>query len=1035
MRAAPFATTVGLLLGLLSPSAIARAPLTVSSSTPATYEDVEKQLDQIFPYLEASQCGGWQDDTVEGKISTVTGLPGRNGVWNGAILTGVATRKDENGNRNIDDDFLWPPTTGGLTTACNPDQEQITKTIWELIPPDENPRPGEIRQKDVTYPHPKFTDPACRWRPKVNGSFQNSAPDIPLKPLDQYNPAPEYGELDQEPENRQSPPNCVNLCNLLNTYQFYDCLETDIGKTADDPPVEYTICKTWGNRYLCSDQPVNQAAGLCDIGRPNSGVFPNAQGCLGDECRCQAYGSQIPNNGCVMNPGTLVQEVPEYYSYFRLYQGKYEREKVEKEPEPDKITNEGPVACYGFYDEFDPKTHQTKKDPATGLAKDRRCVINLNVVDMYEGQKGKGEYGQSSSRKDRDPNDEQNQRKANSSASAGAYDEDVDLWYLKFTGGFSLLNEKVFSSAYNRDLTNVFLDLDKLDNAQMYATQQIDLNKALSSGSFMRAFDDTGERSVASWWQKQQSAVASIMHPPIIRMILPPGSAIGIDTDDPFLRTATAKVLKPDAKHDERIELQINADEDTLGAAIGYLERTHLLNIQEEIVPIIVPLGSATEFRAKAEAWCTWYMRQSFEQTCDNAPQDVKDLIEKLEQYATDIDRTRELRNQLAFFAAKLLKLQQSLTKPLSDWLKTNIDSYQNYLLQQKGLQTALGDRWRTIQESYETFGSKTNMPWCMNQRFTMPIYSMLDEWLPARENNGARKAYNLPNLTPPASKDIVIDLSTIGKLDGIIALPVLDPIQVRVTDFPSPPNPGEKYTIEEYPDLPPVQGILDALRTAGDSLPKPPQNPPVIPPIDLPSATPTDFANMMNTVTEIQRTVTDMNERYDLFWKSIGPLRTDDPTINDRNGIKQMKELLECFSWDDKTCQHVEMDLLERFMRIGSRPLVFLNEDYESNDVKRSFGGPCIAQDDVCTPLHPEEGGQQHFLEIIPPKSANSSANYIDTLREAGRNETLPKPVGSIPSSEYPHYGATGSALLPSFNIPLPIKLIPQSSSSSISP
>ena len=89
MRAAPFATIVGLTLGLLSQTVFARDPLKVSPSAPANYDAVKKDLDTIEPYREASQCGGWKNDTVAGKIATVSGVPGRNGVWDGAILSGM----------------------------------------------------------------------------------------------------------------------------------------------------------------------------------------------------------------------------------------------------------------------------------------------------------------------------------------------------------------------------------------------------------------------------------------------------------------------------------------------------------------------------------------------------------------------------------------------------------------------------------------------------------------------------------------------------------------------------------------------------------------------------------------------------------------------------------------------------------------------------------------------------------------------------------------------------------------------------------
>ena len=56
------------------------------------------RLDKIHPlisgnkwfklkkYLEEAQCGGWDERSASGTIATVTGVPGRNGVWNGAIV-------------------------------------------------------------------------------------------------------------------------------------------------------------------------------------------------------------------------------------------------------------------------------------------------------------------------------------------------------------------------------------------------------------------------------------------------------------------------------------------------------------------------------------------------------------------------------------------------------------------------------------------------------------------------------------------------------------------------------------------------------------------------------------------------------------------------------------------------------------------------------------------------------------------------------------------------------------------------------------
>lgn len=1021
MYAASFAMIIGCLLGFLIPAASARGGLSVSPATPANYDAIQVDLDNIPPYLEESQCGGWEDRSVEGTIATVQGVPGRNGVWNGNILSGMGMRKDENEDDDSDNDFIFPDTAKGLTTACSPNKTSIKKKVWR----PGGIFPGEIVQVDITYPHPQFADPSCRWRPKDGDNFQERAPDIPLKPLDQYDPAPTYGELNEELKDRQSPENCNNFCTMLNSYQYEDCLETitiEIPATDITPAISYAICNRWSNKYLCSDQEATNANGACNI---NTGDKANSIQCKGAECRCQENGGPTLGNQCIENPGTKMEEAPVYYSYYRFFQGSYAREAVTPEDSDDVASNNADVACYGFYDEFDPKTRQT-------IGKDRRCVINISLVDRPDTQQEKGKYGQDSNFEDHDVSDPNNQRTPYGiRRTPGNFNKDEDLWYLKLGGGFSLLNEEVFSGSYSNNLTNVFLNNETLDTAKIRATEQLEKGETFASGSTIRAFDDTGERSVASWWQMQQSAVAELLHPPIVRMILPSGWAMGIDATDPFFQTVKKKILTPFDKRNDRIEVQINAADDTLGSTLAYLERSLLLQVIEEPIPAIVPVGSATEFRGRAEAWCGWYMQKNNKQDCKDAPQKVKDLIETLETYATDIKQYRLLRSELALYASKILTLQQSVTKPITDWVIGNIDSYTQLISQQKILQEQGGQAWRQVQQKMETFGSVTNMPWCMNQRFTMPIYSLLDEWLPARTHEGNRSANELPLIETEARADIVIDLSAVAFMSGTIVLPVLQPVQVRVTDFPSPPSPNEKEgEIPDYPDLPSIAAIQEALKNASDALPKPrPSSTIAVPLITFPTMSDEVIAQKMERIFEIGNTIDEMDERYKKFWKSMSPIKADEAGQADRNGIKQMKEKLECYAWDSGTCQHVEMDLRERLMRIGSRPLVFLNEDYQSKDEERLIGGPCVPEHDVCSPVHPEEGGERHLWEMIGPRTIKNS---LEELRTSVRKATLPVPFGDIPENDFPQYGTSTSNLLPTFDVPRAIDLFPPTSSSS---
>lgn len=1039
MRYARLAASVGFALGFV-PAAFARGPLDLGDQTPQDYDQVQQAIDRIEPYLEEAQCGGWKDESVGvsdasrmTKIASVQGLPGRYHQWNGAIHSGMGTRIDENGNANKDDDFFWPEDTRGLVSSCWGGTRTEERVVWREKPGGivVDPNFPEIEQRTISFPSPYFEDPMCRWRLQGGGDM----PPIPLPDDGTL----EYEQLSTEPEDRQSPPVCRGFCLYLNRYVYLDCLDVQVALTPTEPPIPYFVCARWGFRYLCSEEPTpdygltdlrdpaqqaqwtqqheqtNQTE-LCpqqileprpDTTPPPSTIISNSRSCLGPGCRCYGVGCLFTNNGRF------------FWSYFRRYFASYTRGAVETDAGNDRTSNEAPVACYGAYDEFDPFHRQT-----TGP--DRRCVINIDVSTYRDSQTGKGEFGQNSDLPDRDPSDPANQRKN------GVFNPDEDLWYEKLSGAFSLLNEKEFEEDFDKDLTNVYLNIDRLDETRLRATEQLDEARPLARSNTIRAFDDTGTgRVVVSWWQKQQNEMAAALHPSVIRILLPAGWAFGIDPEDPFFRTEARVNLNEQDKRNERIELQISADEDILGSALGYIERSLLLNVEEEKVPVLIPMGSPTEYRALAEQWCTWYMRNYNEADCGSAPTDVRGLIIRIEEYADAIDDARALRAELARYAGEILALQQAITAPIGQWVKDNIEEYRTVLSEQRAVRSQFAGQWRQAQEIFDRFSSETNLPWCMNQRYTSPVYSLLDQWLPSRGLPGGRiSADLLPQLRTPAPEDITIDFSTIAYMSGSIVLPVLEPVQIRISDLPKPPA-GKEYTIDGLPpELPSIDRIRDYVRQAAQNLPDPPEDVEQPPRVDMRPMGEEGILAMGASIDEIGRVILDMNDRYDRFWKSIGPLKPDEPD-GGRNGIKQMKELLECYDWDSDTCQHVEMDLIERFVRIGSRPLVMLNEDYDSTGAIRTFGGPCVPEDHVCTPMHPESTLPRTQWEIIGPRE---QPEFIDELRENVRQETLPEPVGGLSSSAMPTYDTDVNQLLPVHDVPEAIDLTPTRSSSSSS-
>lgn len=1032
MRSAFVFAFTGLITGISIASIPVTKALSIEDDSIDSFTQVQELMTTIRTELDQAQCGGWVDDTVGGKIAEVQSVPGRNTRWDGAILSGMGTRRDDNGNKNINDDFKFPTNAGGFTTLCSgtgPEQRLVWRPGGSF--------PNQVTQRLVTFPGPQFQDPSCNSRLKDGDKEQ---PPVPLPD----NGTLQFEELKDPPQNRLNPLVCRNACVFLNRFVYLDCVDIVTQLPTPTTP-SYSTCNRWGFRFFCSAeetprygttdlrQPAqvaqwkaqfetenqNQlcplAAAITNPAPPTTEVGSNARSCKGEECRCPTDGKEY----CTYAKGDETELRP-YKSYFRRYVGTYTRAAVTKSGPADKTSNTAAIACYGQYNEFDPAKKQTED-------RDRRCVININVENMRTSQTGKGAYGVSSNLPQRNPNASNVIRKE--------FNKDEDLWHLELGSAFSLLNEKIFKDDYKNDLTRVYWDNNKLDDASMVATEQIKPGTPWAKSAAIRAFDETGEKRIlATWWQKQQNEMAALLHPPVVRLLLPSNWSFGVSADDPLFKDRVKIEQSPDDKRNARIEVQIDAsDEDMLGVTLSAIERSMMLRIEEEPIPVLVPAGSPTEFRAKAEAWCAWYMETQDKRTCTGAdvPAALQDILNTLEQYANTIDEARILRSSLPRYAAKVLSLQQQLTAPVVDWVRQNIANYRTLLEQQRYLHTDVLEQWQLAQRIMNDFQNNVNQPWCMNQRFTAPIYSLLDSWLPSRTDGGKITADGLPNLTVPRPRDILIDFSTITAMTGSLKIPVLKPVQVNVYDIPSPPNLPSNSNL---PVLPSIEDIRLKLEQAADNLPKPPENPPAPPPIKLDGPDPGLVPLIKLQMSKIIDLLREIHYRYDRFWKAISPLQPLDEIDNEeersrQEEIKDAKEALECKSWSDKTCQFPEMELREILQRFGSRPDIMLREDYDSKSRPKTFGEGCLPSDDVCTPMHPEETLPRQQWEIIGPKNLQDQTSSLRTfIREA----VLPEPAGNLPKDAIPPYSKDLRDLLPLFDVPLPIDLSPASSSSS---
>ncbi len=562
----------------------------------------------------------------------------------------------------------------------------------------------------------------------------------------------------------------------------------------------------------------------------------------------------------------LVEEDLEYISYFREYNdASYERsDAMTRLVSDDDFKKEHiPVACYGMYDVApeDAKIEQTESD-------DKRCTIavyyeqddgdgdEINFWSMKSTQRGKGIF------KDFLDDNPFNDR-------ARTFNEDVDLWWPQLKGNsssmtlgaFSMINDGVFSNVFHGDFSFTLLTTD---SAKQRATVQLDLLRKLSSGALIRTPDDTitiekdltkERRTVVQWWHIVETEMHKNFTPPTVRLLLPTTWTIDLNPLDPLYTPPEEPQpgdLSPDIRS-ESIEIQVQAREDLLGDVVSFMERALLLRIEGAPVPVVVPIVNPTELRAIAQGWETWARKQE-EQSLPGVAK-AREVAEKLKEYADQADDVRKLRAQLPRYAGAMLIEQKRITQKLADWLDENIQNYRTYLLIAANNQF-LQLTWQRIQQTYRGLHDDKAFPWPRNARFTSPIYSLLDPWLPGRENagdttGGATDRTGLADYTdclqfvmrsneqfgeevfpdiavcdrfypvaprmpqPPDAKrdpDMVLDFTAFREPQRAIMLPILKPIQIRIDFDEISPPPLERDEEPTYPILAPLPAFPDEL-------------------------------------------------------------------------------------------------------------------------------------------------------------------------------------------------------------------------------
>ena len=958
---------------------------------PESWKQIEEDLGDINNNLNDAQCGGWNfDEGVADKIPTVTGVPGRISSPLAHPELGMGKRDETDGL--LGDGFVFPKTeySWGWTSAC--------RTSW---PKPTNMRPPYYK-KNLPCKNPEDCANTCalinRWQyPKWECLEEQEDGAMKIKSRPEGDCVQRGGKKQantpylDENANPTKPKNVqCDEWNFIGWY--YCCTDALVTKT------QYEQCNE-NNSKACLDHPdANRNCLRCAGDGAASPTDPTkdfnkeelTRSAKRNETGCRVgrgideVGLKEPDIMAGVQPREI--QTRQYISFFRQYLASFKRAPVPPVENDEMIREDMTVNCFGLYDEYDPKTKKTVK-------RDRHCVIDHSFKDMEEKQEGKGtylaEYPDPVIRPERD--------------------KKGDLWDTDLGNGISFSAEDV------NDLTTHLLTPD---TAHHRASVQMTDEKPMSEGSLMRAFDDTvafdkpdpekamnPKRTIVEWWQEQQTEANELFTPPVVRLMLPPTWSFDLDPLQPILTPPKADKWR-DNPLMQPIEVQLEVREDLLGEVAEYLKDSLLLQVQEEKIPIVVPLGSATELRGLAEGWCHWH-RFNNGTPCSEAQGKTAELIKKLREYANQIDDYRDLRAELSTTLAKYMEVQNGMFIHIGQWVVDNAEQFDIYY-QQVDRINGLKPEWENVQMAYRKFHDETNMPWCKNDRFTTPIYSLLDPWMEGA--GGERlllKGEHFPVLIPKKPegeedeeewKDMIFDLTHISVASGGIRIPVLEPVQLSV-DYSTLRPPVETEENAEIPTLKDLPEIPSITKDMDEELSKfSVKDAPKI--IEIPELN-IDFNEIEKNMKAIEKLITEMDEAYKKFWGI---------------GVLNKKNLnADCTAVDTGRCVHVEMDLLERFTRIGARPGVYLKEDFDSKGKFRPPDDPknCPTEDWSCQKLNPEYIYPRRGWHVLV--SAERQKDFINNLRKKLFEDTI---LSNL------NFKSDRKDILPSLNSPTEILL-----------
>lgn len=1061
--------TLTLATSLLFSTRSAEAePFIPRMNEPQSYKDFQYGLSEVRQNIESVQCGGFDTNTaasvngtrVNGFIPTPNifvknpdgvvdpiALPGRQNLDPlGVATTGLGVRGD----------FEFPDTAIGYSSACylyddfitDPDLKRMKKKIVfnkdAGIDEDPNVRvvddvndgtegridinPGHwcTRDRDMEKATP-------RWCKKLYDVWQQMAAIGPPR------------------ENRDDLCKCDKALNgcpfrpekryCFDTPYTFVCTGSSekkdpvVSRDTDSPPQQETCRTPWLTHF-------NNKMTECH-----------------QEDVYDADGNRLGFNAVVDVGGDHFVQAS---SFYRHYAENFGDPAITVEA-ADKTWNVR-AECYEYYQENDPRDIVTSKDA-------ERCEFVIATPEERRPDTPEWPDQPSDNRAQKLPVEKIGENPVvgppyNKVQEPDRQPRDVpEPWVVDPSTNLSMLDIKKLQDVQKDfdDPTDISGILGSLLPTKQRASKTVEKNARTDM------FDDTDHRAFSAYWEAQQKELLTMIADPQTRLILPARFLVGIDDDDPLFQYVTHKIVRPDGI----VELTLRAGPEDLRSVILSMQRMFIAPLQEVEIPVLVPLASDLEINTLLFQWQQWKQYELAKNLPDQAAL-ADPLINKLTEYQTRIAEVRRMRGALANELTTLYDGQKKIREYFASWFTDESDQF-TLTLAHAEQRRELRRVWRLLQNSLLQTDA-CQLLWCSNQRYSVPVYSLLDAWWGDQPSGEARnKGYELGSdsrFDPPLDlrdlgykrpDDQVFDFSSMNFPRGPLLVPVLSPVQVKIR-LPSPPIIGvDPPSVDTFPTLPdlPDENVFDSFLPPDVTIDEAPVV--TLPPTpDLEEAiTILRKIRIIVDGTDIDRQIEQENalknsgSMEDIQIPRRGELLNPDSMLGaycrfpqsilippDSTDLTHISDSIEVDHSDTDDAKgnpariiHVENELRERLARLFSR--------WQPNRMEDYAGRTGRLGQDFPDPRNPPECHEGILCIFLPAETTEKTSwqwfmptlsnDFINSIADTVRRSLPDVPVADRNTAEQNKYNpyenvtyATLERMFPALTLPIRIKLVP---------